>query len=345
LASFAGCDEILRAAIGHRYTGAVVRVQRAGRVVLERAYGRLSSAAGEDPVEVTTGFDLASLTKVFVSTAALRATADGRLVLDAPLTRALPEWAAGTHAAITLRMLLAHTSGMQSGADYRTLLSDRVERFARECPLAAEPGARVIYSDLGFIVLGGVLSRAHGCGLAAVVAAAGSRLGLEATAFRPRNDDPRAFPATERDQWRGRVRGSVHDEKAHLMNGVAGHAGLFGTARDVAVLAEAYLAPAAGRTESILPAELAREAISEQGADPVLRRGLGWALKTSDENSCGAMMDRSTFGHTGFTGTCIWADPVRDLSVVLLTNAVYYGRRDLRDLRAAVCDAAMRDFG
>jgi CubicO group peptidase (beta-lactamase class C family) len=87
-----------------------------------------------------------------------------------------------------------------------------------------------------------------------------------------------------------------------------------------------------------------RAAIDEQGADPVLRRGLGWALKTSDENSCGAEMDRATFGHTGFTGTCVWADPVRDLSVVLLTNAVYFGRNDLRDVRAAVCDAAVREF-
>ncbi len=134
--------------------------------------------------------------------------------------------------------------------------------------------------------------------------------------------------------------GVVHDEKAYLMNGVAGHAGLFGPARDVAALAEPYLAAANGRASRGLSARSCREAVVEHGADPVLRRGLGWALKTSDENSCGAAMSRSTFGHTGFTGTSVWADPERDLSIVLLTNAVYYGRNDLRDLRAAVCDAA-----
>jgi CubicO group peptidase (beta-lactamase class C family) len=90
---------------------------------------------------------------------------------------------------------------------------------------------------------------------------------------------------------------------------------------------------------------LAREAVAEQGADPVLRRGLGWALKTSDENSCGSAMSFSTFGHTGFTGTCVWADPERDLSIVLLTNALYFGRGDLRELRVAVNDAAVAEFG
>jgi CubicO group peptidase (beta-lactamase class C family) len=89
---------------------------------------------------------------------------------------------------------------------------------------------------------------------------------------------------------------------------------------------------------------LAREAIAEHGSDAVLRRGLGWALKTSDENSCGTAMSRTTFGHTGFVGTSVWADPPRDLSIVLLTNAVYFGRNDLRDLRAAVCDAVVDEM-
>src|SRR5947209_7709869 len=91
-------------------------------------------------------------------------------------------------------------------------------------------------------------------------------------------------------------------------------------------------------------ADSAREAIREHAYDPVLRRGLGWALKTNDDNSCGALMSRSTFGHTGFTGTSIWADPDRDLSVVFLTNNVHHGRTDLRDVRAAVADAAVREI-
>jgi CubicO group peptidase (beta-lactamase class C family) len=294
-------------------------------------------------VSVTTRFDVASLTKPFVAAAALFALETGGLGLDAPLESLVPEWRDDARAAITLRMLLAHTSGMDSGADYRTLFARNVEQFALTRQLIAAPGERVIYSDLGFIALGVVLARALGRGLPAIVAAACARLGATQTAYRPSERERGEVPATEFDAWRGRVRGTVHDEKAHLMDGVAGHAGLFGSAYDVARLAEAFLAPASGRGAGALEAARAREAVSEWGADDVLRRGLGWALKTSDANSCGAAMSRDTFGHTGFTGTCVWADPQRDLSVVLLTNAVYFGRNDLREVRAAVCDAVVEE--
>jgi CubicO group peptidase (beta-lactamase class C family) len=147
-------------------------------------------------------------------------------------------------------------------------------------------------------------------------------------------------PATESDAWRGPLQGVVHDEKAYLLNGIAGHAGLFGSAAEVARLGEWYLA-AVHRRPTPLDPGLARLAISEAASDPVLRRGLGWALKTIPENSCGAAMSAATFGHTGFTGTSIWVDPARDLSVVLLTNAVHCGRNDIRPIRAAVCDAAV----
>jgi CubicO group peptidase (beta-lactamase class C family) len=137
------------------------------------------------------------------------------------------------------------------------------------------------------------------------------------------------------------VQGFVHDEKAYLMGGIAGHAGLFGTAADVARLTECYLGTIRSRACATLPESLVREAVSEQADDPILRRGLGWALKTSDKNSCGRFMDRSSFGHTGFVGTCVWADPVRDVQGVLLTNAVYFGRGDTRDFRADFYEAMM----
>jgi len=336
----------VRSGLGYRYTAAVARVERGGRAVFERAYGALDDAPGTPATTVRTTFDLASLTKVFVATAALAAVADGALTLDAALAAdSVPEWRGTAHAPVTLAMLLAHTAGLQSGADFRTLFGRNVERYARERAPIAAPGERVVYSDLGFIVLGTVLARARGRGLASELAASALQLGCEATAYRTRSDACAATPATECDAWRGRVRGAVHDEKAHLMNGVAGHAGLFGTAHDVGRLADVYLAAATGRPSArVLPPDLARAATREHGADSVLRRGFGWALKTSDANSCGAAMAQSTFGHTGFTGTCVWADPTRDLCVVLLTNAVYYGRRDLRDVRAAVCDAAIAEF-
>jgi len=304
-------------------------------VRFERAYGATRSDARGRPVCVDTLFDLASITKPFVTTLALRAVAEGKIELDGTLTHIFPEWN-GAHAAITLRMLLSHTSGMNSGADYRELLDRNVVAFALDRELAADPGQRVIYSDLGFIAVGELLQRSAQRSLRAL-----ARPAMYAPPARLRD----WIPATEDDGWRGRVQGFVHDEKAYLMGGTAGHAGMFGRASDVAALAEEYLAPPAGRAANVLPPRLAHEAISEQAFDPVLRRGLGWALKTTDENSCGRYLSRETFGHTGFVGTCIWADPQRDCSGVLLTNSVYFGRNDTRDLRAAFYEAMVEDLG
>jgi CubicO group peptidase (beta-lactamase class C family) len=289
-------------------------------------------------VHLDTRFDLASLTKPFVATLALQLVDRGVLSLDAPLISFVSEWRDNPHAAITLRMLLAHDSGMHSGADYRTILDQDVERFALTRELAASPGERVTYSDLGFIALGAVVERAGGRSLAAAMHEA---FPSHTLGFRPRRDQRSRIPATEEDAWRGRVQGTVHDEKAHLMGGVAGHAGLFGSAADVADLAEVYLSPLHGRGERGLRERLVRESIAEQAYDPVLRRGLGWALKTRDDNSCGRYMHRESFGHTGFVGTCVWADPVEDAVAVLLTNSVYFGRSDTRSLRAAFYEAAM----
>jgi CubicO group peptidase (beta-lactamase class C family) len=292
-------------------------------------------------VHVDTRFDLASLTKPFVATLALQLVDRGVLSLDAPLTAYVCEWRDTPRAAITLRMLLAHDSGMHSGADYRTILDRDVEHFALTRELSTSPGERVTYSDLGFISLGAVIERAGGRSLAAAMHEAFPSPTL---CFRPRRILRSRIPATEEDAWRGRVQGTVHDEKAHLMGGVAGHAGLFGSAADVAGLAERYLSPLHGRGERGLSERLVREAISEQAYDPVLRRGLGWALKTRDDNSCGRYMHSQSFGHTGFVGTCIWADPLEDVAAVLLTNSVYYGRSDTRALRAAFYEAAMKAF-
>jgi CubicO group peptidase (beta-lactamase class C family) len=337
---FTDVDAAVRAGLGSRYSAAVVRIASAGRVRFVRAYGALTRATDAAPVAVDTRFDLASITKVFVATVALEAARAHALALDAPLAAVVREWRGGEHEPITLRMLLAHTAGLRSGADYRTLFDRDVEAFALGEPLVAEPGARVVYSDLGFIALGVALGRRCGRGLAALVAAELARLGARTTAYVPRGHTRRTIPATEHDAWRGLVWGTVHDEKAALLGGVAGHAGLFGAAADVEALAEWYLAALRGRPTPLDPA-LAREAVREQAPDAVLRRGLGWALKTSDENSCGVRMSPETFGHTGFTGTCVWADPARDAIVTILTNAVHFGRSDLRAVRAAICDAAM----
>lgn len=338
--AFGRADAALRDGCGTAFTAAVARIEHHGRPVFERAYGRTRLNGDGRDAYVDTRFDLASITKLFVATLALEGVSRQALTLDESLAPVLREWAGDERASITLRMLLAHNSGMNSGADYRSILGQDVLQYTLEQPLVERPGVRVIYSDLGFIALGAIVERIAGRSLAAVMQ---TRFNSSTLGFRPRASHWAAIPATEDDGWRGRVQGFVHDEKAFLMGGVAGHAGLFGTAADVAALTETYLGASSGR-ESVLPAELAREAIREQAYNPVLRRGLGWALKTSDENSAGRLMDSSSFGHTGFVGTCVWADPARDVQGVLLTNSVYFGRNDTRDLRAAFYEAMIEDL-
>jgi CubicO group peptidase (beta-lactamase class C family) len=340
MAKFDRVQATLNQACGAEFTAAVARIERRGQLVFERAYGVTRDDELGRAIYSDTAFDLASLTKLFISTLLLQAVAERRLTLDEPLSRIVTERREGPHAALTARMLLAHTSGMNSGADYRAILDLNVEHFALASDLIARPGERVIYSDLGFIALGVVLQRLTGRSLASLV----RRSFSASLAFRPRYREHAQIPATEDDGWRGRVQGFVHDEKAYLMGGAAGHAGLFGTAGDVAALTESYLGPLHGRNSSLIPDVIAREAIAEQAYDPALRRGLGWALKTSDENSCGRFLDISSFGHTGFVGTSVWADPQNDLQGVLLTNAVYFGRNDIRDLRARFYEAMVEDL-
>ncbi|MDQ2679611.1 MAG: beta-lactamase family protein [Candidatus Eremiobacteraeota bacterium] len=336
-------DAILSDACGKRFTAAVVRVERGGAAVFERAYGMTRDDRAAVPIHADTAFDLASLSKLFTASVALRAVADGSIDLDEPLLRWFPIWRATAHAPITLRMLLAHTSGINSGADYRELLGSNVEEFALTRELVGVPGEAVVYSDLGFIVLGRLCELLNGASLATLVNA---MMRSPTLRYRPEESLRSQIPATEDDGWRGRVQGFVHDEKAYLIGGVAGHAGLFGSAFDVARLGEIYLGPLRGRPNRFIPPALVREATREQADDPtLLRRGLGWALKTADTNSCGRAFARESFGHTGFVGTCIWIDPTRDLSGVLLTNSVYYGRSDTRDLRASVYEAIVADAG
>ncbi|HUY11247.1 MAG TPA: serine hydrolase domain-containing protein [Candidatus Dormibacteraeota bacterium] len=332
---FAACDAILHGALDRRFTAAVARVEIGGRLRFERAYGRTRDDVAARRISVDTRFDLASLTKLVVAALAIDAVARTALSLDEPLGNYMREWRDNERNDITLRQLLAHTSGMHSGAHYRNLFDSSIEDFALRHELQAPAGERVVYSDLGFIALGVLLARIEGRSLAESIARFASRPTL---GYRPRFVDALDIVATECEAWRGRVQGSVHDEKAHLMGGVAGHAGLFGTAADAAWIGEEFLGALSGRP-SRMNAALAREATREQAYDPVLRRGLGWALKTRNDNSCGASFSNSSFGHTGFVGTCIWVDPERDLTAVLLTNTLYYGRDGSTDLRRAVFES------
>ena len=163
-------DALLENASGREFTAAVARIEHRGRSLFERAYGVTRTDELARPVYADTLFDIASLTKLFVATLALRLVAQEKLDLDEPLCGIISEWRRDPHAKITARMLLAHTSGMNSGADYREILGENVEAFALRSELVANPGERVIYSDLGFIALGVALRRVSGFSLGTLVA-------------------------------------------------------------------------------------------------------------------------------------------------------------------------------
>lgn len=313
---------ILEAHFGTTYTAAVVQVVGRGRVVANIALGTLNPERGDEPVTTSTPFDLASLTKLFTSTAVLRLIAGGRLELEDPVQKYLPAFNGPGKNRVTIRHLLTHSSGLPpmvtlfgadapSGDPWNTVF---------KCPLEAPPGSRVVYSDVGFMVLARLIEDVSGNSLpVAMRSLVLDPLDLPQIGFGPCPD----APATEFDPWRGRrLQGEVHDENAAALGGASGHAGLFGPAGAVVALARAFAKP----DGHFLPSELISQAVREQAQSDDERRGLGWKLWTPYPDASGVDLSTSAFGHTGFTGTSVWTDPKRDVTVTLLTNRVYFGR-------------------
>lgn len=312
---------LVDAAIGNVCTACVLHIERDGEAQTYAA-GTLEPGADDALCSEGSLFDLASLTKLATTALALLFIRDGRLSLATPLAELVPEFA---DSRATLEQVLTHTAGPAWWRPFYKQASgieEVVRRAARE-PLAYPPGRGYAYSDLGYIMLTAGLARLGGEPFRDLVEGRVLRpLGIASTRFGP--VDRGRSAATELDAaWRGRrLRGEVHDENAFAMGGVAGHTGLFGTAADVAALARVY------RDGALIGRDLAREATRERAVGPNARRGLGVALKAPDGAMCGRYFSASSFGHSGFTGTSLWVDPERDLTVVLLTNAVYFGRSD-----------------
>ena len=315
-----GVDAAIADAIRRRvFPGAVVLVATGAQIDHCAAYGTtMYDAPGTQPVAVDTIYDVASLTKVFTATAALRLSETGVLDLAAPVSRYLPELRAR---GVLVRHLLTHTSGL----DLRLSLVARAGRAAlMDAVFAAElkhpPGSAVAYTNINSLLLGELVARLHGAPLDTVISElVTAPLGLRDTRFLP----PRALAGriapTEHDpDWRGTlVHGSVHDESAHVLGGVAGHAGLFSTAADLHRFCAAWLDAAASpllRRETI--------ALATVNQTPGLSHacGLGWMIDRP--NFMGAAPP-GTYGHTGFTGPALVVVPQRRLIVVLLSNRVF----------------------
>lgn len=333
--------------------GAVAAIVRRGVLVGPRAYGW----AVREPVQIRTApdtiFDLASLTKVTATAPLVLLLCErGFLRLDDSIAAFIPEFAAGGKENITVRHLLTHTSGLPAHLRFWEMgLTGReiIDYICSMSPEGDDPGERVVYSDLGFIILGELVERIAGMNLGRFASTeVFAPLGMKETCFRPDKSLRRRLAATEFRKDLGKIMwGEVHDENALALGGIAGHAGLFSTARDLAQYVSMWLGYGKlGETRVLTPAVVALA--TQEHAVFGQRRGLGWKLRSRTFSSAGDLMSGKAYGHTGFTGTSVWCDPETSTAVILLTNRVHAGRENnatirLRPLFANAAVSAIKD--
>jgi CubicO group peptidase (beta-lactamase class C family) len=348
-------DSLATAAITRRTApGMAIAVARHGRLVHLDGYGRTDWSGAAAPVDSTTLYDVASLTKVVVTTTlAMMLEEQGRLHLDSAVAHYVPEFAAtdSAKAGITVRMLLTHTGGLEAFAPLHRTARGR-EQYLQQIaarPLKAAPGAQTVYSDWDMILLQLVLERITGQTLDVLAAERIFRpLDMCDSQFRPDASLRPRIAATERDSVRGLIWGEVHDPNAWAMGGVAGHAGLFSSARDLATFAQFLLNGGRYGGVRLLQPETIARWTARQGRDA--SRALGWDTPSAP-SSAGRHFSMRSFGHTGFTGTSMWMDPERGLFVIVLANRVNSEglatthvplRRDVADaVQRAVLDAPL----
>jgi CubicO group peptidase (beta-lactamase class C family) len=336
------------------FPGAAWGVLHQGEMIALDAAGRFTYGEDAPAVQPETVFDIASLTKVAATTAAAMLLADrGQLDLDAPVGDVLPGFVVGMepHSGkehVTLRMLLAHTSGLPGYVQFFRTCStpEALLRAALALQLEAHPGERTEYSDPSFILLGKALEVLSGEPLDRFCAREiFARLGMEKARFCPPANTRSAIPPTEDDTWfRGRViQGEVQDENAYMMGGVSGHAGLFANVRDLLRFSECILAQ--GKTaegRQLFRPDTVAQFATRQGQG----RALGWDIPTPGGSS-GRYFSARSIGHLGYAGTSLWIDPERDLAVVLLTNRTWPDRANqaIQQLRPVFHDAVVEGLG
>lgn len=330
------------------FPGAVVAVGRNGSLVHLKAYGHQTYESGAPAMTTDTVFDLASLTKVIATTTmAMMMVDEGRLDLDRPVRDFFQRFTGGMKDRITVRHLLTHSSGIDWWAPLYKEAHSMPEYLNRIIPmeLKYEPGTKSVYTDLGVMMLGDILERVSGEDLNTF---ARHRLfepmKMRDTGFKPPESmKPRIAPTEFDHEWRKRlVWGEVHDENAAGLGGVAPHAGLFGTAPDLARFATMLLNRGVFENHRyVAPATVTL--FTTRAGVPDSSRALGWDTP-SENSSSGTLMSKRAFGHTGFTGTSMWMDPETGVFVIILTNRVYPTRENnlIREARPQIADAVMK---
>jgi CubicO group peptidase (beta-lactamase class C family) len=319
------------------FPGAALAVGRGEHLAAIEGIGTTTWKGGSVDAERTV-YDLASLTKVVATTTAVMLLVeDGKMELDAPVSRYVPEFSGGAKDAVTIRQLLTHTSGLPAGTDPRGDTRKEALASVIRTPLKAAPGARMVYSDVGFVVLGEAAERAAGEPLPELLQRRVYRpLGMRSTRFKPGEGCAACSPTWERADGTP-VRGIVHDPIARKLGGVAGNAGLFSTAADLSRFA-AMLANG-GELEGvrIFREETIRTFTQRQPG--AAERALGWETpRANGTGAAGRSMSKTAFGHTGFTGTSLWVDPERGTWAVLLANQTFEPRasNQIQKVRRAV---------
>ena len=333
-----GIKEIVEESIEQKkIPGAVVLVLNQGKIVYKQAFGNKSLFPSTEPMTTDTIFDLASLTKpIATGTSIFKLLEAGKLRLSDKAKLHLPELTEPAWEAITLEHLLTHTSGLPAGnasSDYKEGITQSIKKI-NNLKLLAPPGERFTYSDIGFIMLGEIVQRASGRSLDQFTRdEIFHPLGMKETSYNPPETlKPRIAPTQkEKDKM---LRGIVHDPRARLLNGIAGHAGLFSSADDLALYCDMILNPS--NSKGLSPASV--RTMTQARAVPNGWRTFGWDCDTVFSSNRGELFPKgSTFGHTGFTGTSIWFDPASQTAVIFLSNRVHpEGKGDATPVRNKV---------
>lgn len=345
---FGGVDQMIRDAIRDTvFPGACLLVAKDGKILYEKSFGRLTYSRSSSEVTSGTIYDIASLTKVIATTTAVMLCIDkGLFNLDDKVSEYIPEFGVNGKEAITIRNLLLHNSGLSAFKPYYKEFNsaNEVINSIYSSSLDYPLGSKMVYSDLGFITLAKIVEKVTKKSFDVFCTEEIFKpLGMKDTKFNPNKSNLTKIAPTELDTyWRNRlVHGTVHDETAALLNGVAGHAGLFSTAKDISHLLQMLLQNGFYQGRQIVKKETVELFTKKQSAQST--RALGWDTKDEKGSSAGKLFSVLSFGHTGFTGTSVWVDPSRDLFVVLLTNRVYPTRenRKLIPFRGRLHDAVI----
>ena len=343
------------------FPGAVLLAAFKGEIIFFEKTGRFTTAPNSQVMTENTLFDLASLTKPFATALAMMKLIDsGRLELDDPLEKLIPVYFPKPLRNLTPRLLLCHSAGLKSWAPfYRKPVAlspaetkNGLRKQIIDTPMEYSPEKGVLYSDLGFMLLEWVVEEISGRTMPLFLQDHFyGQLNMKNTGFFENNGIAGAnaarFAPTEFCPWRKRViQGKVHDENAYYVGGYSGHAGLFGTAGDLFALTEMLISHYHGRRDDFLKPETVRTFFSRQDLAEDSTWGLGWDTPSPHKSSAGDCFSGESVGHLGFTGTSVWIDLHREITVILLTNRVYPTRsnRKIREFRPALHNLIMRCF-